>query len=58
LVITAYAIAKQFNNPFVKTGIYGIGIITLLYRIWAGAHWLSDVGLSTAISVLVAETIR
>lgn len=56
-VTTAYAIAKQFDNPFVKAGIYGVGMITPLSRIWAGAHWLSDVGLSIAISVLVVETI-
>lgn len=54
---TAYAIGKQFDNPFVKAGIYGLGMIAPVSRLWAGAHWLTDVGLSLAISVLVVDSI-
>ncbi|WP_121665976.1 phosphatase PAP2 family protein [Mesonia aquimarina] len=54
---TAYAIAKQFKNPFIKAGIYGVGMIAPISRLWAGAHWLTDVGLSMAISILVVDTI-
>lgn len=54
---TAYAIGKQFDNPFVKAGIYGLGLIAPVSRLWAGAHWLTDVGLSLAISVLVVDSI-
>ena len=56
-VTTAYAIGKQFENPYIKAGIYTLGMITPISRLWAGAHWLSDVGLSLAISVLTVEAI-
>jgi len=54
---TAYAIGKQFDNPFVKAGIYGVGMIAPISRLWEGAHWLTDVGLSMAISILVVDSI-
>ncbi|TBW27183.1 phosphatase PAP2 family protein [Gramella sp. KN1008] len=54
---TAYALSKQFQNPFVKAGILGVGLIAPASRLWEGAHWLTDVGLSMAISVLVVDSI-
>ncbi|MEX0995594.1 MAG: phosphatase PAP2 family protein [Flavobacteriaceae bacterium] len=54
---TAYAIGKQFKNPYIKAGIYGIGLISPISRLWAGAHWLTDVALSMAISILVVDSI-
>ncbi|MDT0676403.1 phosphatase PAP2 family protein [Autumnicola musiva] len=54
---TAYAIGKQFDNPFVKGGIYTLGLIAPASRLWAGAHWLTDIGLSIAISIAVVDTI-
>ncbi|MFO8147280.1 MAG: phosphatase PAP2 family protein [Bacteroidota bacterium] len=54
---TAYAIGKQFKNPYLKGGIYAIGMIAPVSRLWAGAHWLSDVGLSMAISIVVVDAI-
>lgn len=56
-VTTAYAIGKQFKNPWIKAGIYTLGMVTPISRLWSGAHWLSDVGLSLAISVLTVEAI-
>lgn len=56
-VTTAYAIGKQFKNPYLKAGIYALGMVTPVSRLWAGAHWLSDVGLSVAISILVVDVI-
>lgn len=54
---TAYAIGKQFENPFVKGGIYTIGMVAPVSRLWAGAHWFSDVALSMVISVVVVDVI-
>ena len=54
---TAYAIGKQINNPYLKYGVYGIGMITPVSRLWAGAHWLTDVGLGVAISVVVVNSV-
>ncbi|MFC7346071.1 phosphatase PAP2 family protein [Chryseobacterium zhengzhouense] len=52
---TMFSLAKQFSNPWVKAGIYTVGAITPLSRVWDGAHFFSDVFLSAAISYFVVE---
>ncbi|MBT8295816.1 MAG: phosphatase PAP2 family protein [Gramella sp.] len=54
---TMYALSKQFENPFLKAGLIGVGLISPVSRLWEGAHWLTDVGLSLALSVAVVDTI-
>lgn len=53
----AYAISKQFKNPWVKGGIIAIGSVPGLSRLWESAHWLSDVALSSVISIVIVESI-
>jgi len=53
----AYAIAKQFKNPWVKAGIYTIGAIPGISRVWDGQHWLSDMVFAFAISIATVESI-
>jgi membrane-associated phospholipid phosphatase len=53
----AYAIAKQFKNPWLKAGIYTAGLVPGVSRIWDGQHWLSDVALGVAISIFTVESI-
>ncbi len=53
----AHIIAKQFSSPWVKAGIYSIGVIPGITRIYAKAHWASDVFLSWAMSYFVVEAI-
>lgn len=53
----AHAIAKQFKNIWVKSGIYTLGAIPSISRLWEGKHWLSDVVLSVAISIFTVESI-
>ena len=53
----AYAIAKQFKNPWVKAGIYTVGLIPGISRLWEGKHWLSDVAFSVALSIFTVESI-
>ncbi|WP_232304873.1 phosphatase PAP2 family protein [Maribacter thermophilus] len=53
----AHAIAKQFSNVWVKTGIYTLGSIPAISRLWEGKHWLSDVALGVAISIFTVESI-
>lgn len=53
----AYAIGKQFKSPWVKAGIYTIGVIPGLSRIWDGQHWMSDFVFALAISVATVESI-
>ncbi len=54
---TAHAIARQFDNIWVKAGIYAVGMIAPISRISNGAHWLTDVTLSMALSVAVVNAI-
>ena len=53
----AHSIAKQFDNFWVKTGIYTLGSIAPITRLWADAHWLSDVGLGIALSIVVVDGV-
>lgn len=53
----AYAIGKQFKNPWAKAGIYTVGLVPGVSRIWDGQHWLSDVALGVAISIFTVESI-
>ncbi|BAO54080.1 phosphatase PAP2 family protein [Nonlabens marinus] len=53
----AHVIAKQFKNPWVKAGIYTIGVIPGISRIYDEQHWASDVFLSWAMSYFMVEAI-
>lgn len=53
----AYAIGKQFKNPWVKTGIYFVGLVPGVSRLWEGQHWFTDVALGVAISIFTVESI-
>lgn len=53
----AYAIAKQFDNPWVKAGLYTIGAIPGFIRIVDRFHWISDVAFSTIISIFIVEAV-
>ncbi|EPR74262.1 Phosphoesterase [Winogradskyella psychrotolerans RS-3] len=53
----AHAVAKQFEDFWAKASIYTIGAIAPISRLWANAHWLSDVGLGMALSVVVVDGI-
>jgi hypothetical protein len=53
----AHVIAKQFENKWIKAGIYTIGVIPGLTRIYADAHWASDVFVSWAMSYFMVEAI-
>ncbi len=53
----AYAIAKQFKNPWVKAGIYTVGFVPGFARIVDDFHWVSDVAFSTVLSIFIVESI-
>ena len=53
----SHAIAKQFHNIWVKGGIYAVGLIAPVSRLWAGAHWLTDVTLGMVLSVVIVDGI-
>ncbi len=53
----AYAIAKQFKNPWVKAGIYTVGLVPGFVRVVDDFHWFSDVAFSTVLSIFIVESI-
>lgn len=53
----SHAIAKQFDNIWVKSGIYAVGLIAPVSRLWEGAHWLTDIVLGGVISIVVVDGI-
>lgn len=53
----AYAIGKQFKSPWTKAGIYTLGAIPGISRVWDGQHWLSDFVFAIAVSVATVESI-
>ena len=53
----AYAIAKQFKSPWVKAGIYTVGLIPGVSRLWENQHWFTDVALGVVLSILTVESI-
>lgn len=53
----AHAIAKQFKNPWLKAGIYVVGMVPGASRLWEGQHWLSDIVFGAAISIFTVESI-
>jgi len=54
---TAHAIARQFDNKWVKGGIYAVGLISPLSRLSSGVHWLTDVTLGVLLSVVIVDSI-
>ncbi|NJB36447.1 phosphatase PAP2 family protein [Croceivirga sp. JEA036] len=53
----AYAIGKQFKSPWIKAGLYTVGMIPGMVRVLDGFHWISDVAFSTALSIFIVESI-
>src|SRR5690554_348120 len=56
-VTMAHAIAKHFDNIWLKIGTYTLGSITPVTRVLEGAHWLTDVAVGTVISIVVVDSI-
>ena len=58
LSITAsHAIAKQFKSIWVKSGIYAVGMIAPISRLWAEAHWLTDITMGAVVSIAIVDGI-
>ena len=53
----AYVLAKHFDNPWIKAGLYTVGSLPGLSRIIDRFHWVSDVVFSTALSIFIVEAI-
>ena len=54
---TFYALSKQFESPWVKAGLYLGGLVSPVSRLWRGAHWLTDVALSMALTIAVVDSV-
>ncbi len=56
-VTMAHAIAKQFDNTWSKIGVYSLGAIAPISRLFSGAHWLTDVGIGAVLSIVIVDSI-
>ena len=56
-ITMAHSIAKQFENTWVKVGIYSIGAIPPISRLVDDAHWITDIVFSAAVSIFVVDSI-
>jgi len=56
-ITMAHSIAKQFDNTWSKIAVYSLGSIAPISRLLDGAHWLTDVAFSTALSIIVVDGI-
>jgi hypothetical protein len=54
-VTMAHSIAKQFDNIWIKSGIYAIATLPPLSRLINGEHWLSDVAFGAAYGIIVVD---
>ncbi|MCC1484229.1 phosphatase PAP2 family protein [Winogradskyella immobilis] len=56
-ITMAHSIAKQFGNPWTKASIYTLGAVAPISRLFAGAHWLTDIGIGAVLSIAVVDAI-
>lgn len=56
-ITMAHAVAKQFENPWIKAGIYTVGAIPPISRLIDDAHWITDIAFSTILSIVVVDCI-
>ena len=56
-VTMAHSIAKQFDDIWVKVGIYTLGALPPISRVIDDAHWITDIVFSTALSIIVVDCI-
>ena len=56
-ITMSHAIAKQFENTWVKVGIYSIGAIAPISRLIDDAHWITDIAFSAVLSIIVVDSI-
>ncbi|GAA3604111.1 phosphatase PAP2 family protein [Flavivirga amylovorans] len=53
----AHSIAKQFDNIWSKVTVYTLGSVAPISRLFAGAHWFTDVALGAIISIAVVDSV-
>ncbi|WP_169677343.1 phosphatase PAP2 family protein [Flavivirga algicola] len=56
-ITMAHAIAKQFDNVWHKAGIYTLGSIAPVSRLFSGVHWLTDVAMGAVLSIAVVDAV-
>lgn len=54
---TSHVFAKRIDNPIAKTGLYGLGALAGVSRMYNEAHWLSDVMLGSALGIASVNTV-
>lgn len=55
--VFSHSLASQIDNVWIKVGIYSVGAITPVSRLWTGAHWFSDVALGSFLGIMTVNHI-
>ena len=51
-MVTSHAFARQIDHPIIKLGLYGIGGLGGLSRVYGEDHWLSDVVMGSLVGIM------
>lgn len=56
-LVFIHSIARQIDNPWAKVGLYTVGAISPVSRLWTESHWFSDVALGSFLGILTVNYI-
>jgi hypothetical protein len=56
-VATSWVLARQVKFLPLKIVFYAVPVVTGLSRVYAGAHWFSDIVLGSALGIACAESV-
>ncbi|MGY5353047.1 phosphatase PAP2 family protein [Wenyingzhuangia sp. IMCC45533] len=56
-MVFIHSIARQVENPWAKVGLYTVGAISPISRLWTESHWFSDVALGSFLGILTVDYI-
>jgi membrane-associated phospholipid phosphatase len=54
---TSHTFAKRIDNVFAKVGLYGLGSLAGLARMYNKDHWLTDVVLGNALAIASVNSV-
>ena len=56
-LVFTHSIARQIDNPWAKVGLYAVGSIAPVSRLWSNSHWISDIALGSFLGILTVNHI-
>jgi hypothetical protein len=56
-MVTSHVFAKRIDNGFAKVGLYSLGAVAGLARMYNEDHWLTDVVLGNALAIASVNSV-